>query len=81
MPPMHGPVRNARINRTGDHTPESRLWMVGPGVAAGGPVQHGNVLDIAPTVLDLLGVSPGEGLDGRPLRRRLPDSAPQTSRA
>jgi predicted AlkP superfamily phosphohydrolase/phosphomutase len=83
---VRAPVRNARINRTGDHTVESRLWMIGPNVAAGGAVRQGNVLDIAPTVLDLLGVSHVEGLDGRPLGQRLPPSpmqapfAPQTSR-
>jgi len=83
---VRAPVRNVRINRSGDHTIESRLWMIGPNVASGRPVQQGNVLDIAPTVLDLLGVSHVEGFDGRPLGPRLSQSpmrgpfSPQTSR-
>jgi predicted AlkP superfamily phosphohydrolase/phosphomutase len=69
---VRAPVRNARINRTGDHTSESRLWMIGPNVAAGGVMRQANVLDIAPTVLDLLGVSRLEGIDGRSLNQRVP---------
>lgn len=69
---VRAPVRNARINRTGDHTSESRLWMIGPNVAAGGVMRRANVLDIAPTVLDLLGVSRLEGIDGRPLNQPVP---------
>jgi predicted AlkP superfamily phosphohydrolase/phosphomutase len=67
---VQAPARNARINRTGDHTAESRLWMIGPNVAAGGAVQQANVLDIAPTVLELLGVTQPDGIDGRPLVAR-----------
>ena len=73
---VRAPVRNARINRTGDHTLESRLWMIGPKITGGAAVQQGNLVDIAPTVLDLLGVPHVEGFDGRPLR----PFAPQTSR-
>ena len=48
--------------RTGDHTSESRLWAVGPGV----PTLTGaaRAVDLAPTVLRLLEVAPPEGLDG-----------------
>ena len=67
---VRAPVRNARINRTGDHTGESRLWMIGPSVVAGGVSHQANVLDIAPTVLDLLGVPPVEGIEGRSLAQR-----------
>ena len=73
---VRAPVRNARINRTGDHTLESRLWMIGPKITGGAAVQQGNLVDIAPTVLHLLGVPHVEGFDGRPLR----PFAPQTSR-
>ena len=49
--------------RTGDHTTDSRLWAVGPGV----PATRGEAraVDLAPTVLGLLGVAPPEGIDGR----------------
>jgi predicted AlkP superfamily phosphohydrolase/phosphomutase len=53
--------------RSGDHTVESRLWAMGPGIASGVRFEGGNVLDIAPTVLALLGVPEPEGLDGKPL--------------
>jgi len=57
---------NPNIPRSGDHTVESRVWAVGPGVEGGARLPDGNVLDLAPTVLRLLGVDTG-GLDGRPL--------------
>lgn len=53
--------------RSGDHTVESRLWAMGPGIAPGARLEGGNVLDIAPTVLALLGVPEPEGLDGKAL--------------
>jgi predicted AlkP superfamily phosphohydrolase/phosphomutase len=53
--------------RSGDHTVESRLWAMGPGISPGTRVEGGNVLDLAPTVLALLGVAKPEGLDGKPL--------------
>ena len=64
---VRAPVRNARIDRSGDHTPESRLWAVGPGIASGGAPSQAHVLDIAPTVLALLGVPLPAGIDGRAL--------------
>jgi predicted AlkP superfamily phosphohydrolase/phosphomutase len=53
--------------RSGDHTVESRLWAVGPAIAPGARIEGGNVLDLAPTVLALLGLPEPEGLDGKPL--------------
>lgn len=53
--------------RTGDHTVESQLWAIGPGITAGLHFRDANVLDIAPTALELLGVRPPETLDGRSL--------------
>lgn len=53
--------------RTGDHTPESRLWILGPGVRPGECRDQGDVLDIAPTVLSLLEVPLPDWLEGRPL--------------
>lgn len=55
------------IPRSGDHTVESRLWAVGPGVEPGTRLTEANVLDIAPTVLALLDVPEPDGLDGRAL--------------
>jgi predicted AlkP superfamily phosphohydrolase/phosphomutase len=53
--------------RTGDHTVESRLWAVGPGIAPGARLPEANVLDLAPTVLELLDVPRPDGLDGQPI--------------
>jgi predicted AlkP superfamily phosphohydrolase/phosphomutase len=61
------PIGSARLPRTGDHTDESRLWTAGPGIVAGGLLPPGDVLDLAPTILDLLEVPIPDGLDGRPL--------------
>ncbi len=52
--------------RTGDHTARSMLWAAGPAAPAAG-TGRGSVLDLAPTVLSLLGVPLPAGLDGQPL--------------
>lgn len=59
-------VANPKLPRTGDHTVESRLWALGPGIPSGRR-PDGNALDLAPTVLRLLGVPLPDRLDGRPL--------------
>jgi predicted AlkP superfamily phosphohydrolase/phosphomutase len=64
------PVKKPWATRTGDHTVESRLWIVGPGVEPGSRIEGGNVLDLAPTVTALLGVDLPERFDGRPLLAR-----------
>ncbi len=56
--------------RTGDHTVQSRLWARGPGIPAGIQLGDASVLDLAPTVLDLLGVPLPNDLDGRPIALR-----------
>lgn len=61
------PITQPWGTRTGDHSVESRLWAVGPGIAPGSRLEGANVLDLAPTVLSLLGVAPPDDLDGRPL--------------
>lgn len=61
----YGPPHNPR---SGDHSAESRLWMLGPGIEATDIPLSGNVLDIAPTVLSLLGVPLPAEFDGTPLR-------------
>ena len=58
---------HARSPRAGDHSAESRLWIRAPGVEAGAELPRGDVLDLAPTVLKLLGVPVPDDLDGRSL--------------
>lgn len=55
------------VNRRGDHTPEARLWLVGPGIRPTTSPGSAHALDVAPTVLSLLGVPIPSELDGRPL--------------
>ncbi|MGH8799864.1 MAG: hypothetical protein ACREX7_06455, partial [Casimicrobiaceae bacterium] len=61
------PVYHPHAPRSGDHTMNSQVWISGSGVAAAENAGRGNVLDIAPTILDLLGVALPDWLDGRPL--------------
>jgi len=51
--------------RTGDHTAESRLWATGAGIRPGSWLPPADLLDVAPTVLDLLGVPTPPACDGR----------------
>ena len=60
------PLRNRLFPRSGDHTAHSRAWVFGPRVERAG-AQHGNVLDIAPTALEILGVPAPDTLDGAAL--------------
>ena len=53
---------------TGDHRLEGVFIAAGPGIQAGATLEPGaTLLDIAPTVLQLLGVPAPDDLDGRPL--------------
>ncbi|MEZ5099735.1 MAG: alkaline phosphatase family protein [Thermoleophilia bacterium] len=54
-------------SRTCDHTPDNALWVAGPGVEPG-ELAEGRAVDVAPTVLALLGVETPGWMDGRPLR-------------
>ncbi len=58
------PYFTRRTHRSGDHTVESRLWAIGPGIPCGQLRPQANVLDIAPTILKLLNVPLPNNLDG-----------------
>lgn len=58
------PVHPYQHHRTGDHTAHSRLWATGPGVSAA-DLGEIDALDLAPTVLSLLGVEPPPSYAGR----------------
>lgn len=63
-------VRHARIHHGGRlHADQLRvpLWIAGPGVAAGETAVPISLVDLMPTLLELLGVPVPEGLDGRSL--------------
>jgi predicted AlkP superfamily phosphohydrolase/phosphomutase len=50
---------------SGQHTKRALLLMHGPGIAADTELPLGHVLDIAPTVLGLLGLPIGRDMEGR----------------
>lgn len=57
-------------NRNGDHTGEARLWLVGNGIQGGNAKDRAHALDVAPTILSLLGVPIPHDLDGSSLVER-----------
>ncbi len=58
------PPQDPGCPRSGDHTPRSNLWLDLSDRSTIGTVGGANVLDIAPTVLRLLGVEPTTEMDG-----------------
>jgi predicted AlkP superfamily phosphohydrolase/phosphomutase len=57
------------LPRTGDHTPHSTMWVINGPFPAGATFDGGDVLDVGPTVLELLGLVPPDDIDGRSLTR------------
>jgi predicted AlkP superfamily phosphohydrolase/phosphomutase len=53
------------LPRSGDHTDTSRVWVRGPGIPRGERRADANVLDIAPTILNLLGAPIASEIAGR----------------
>jgi predicted AlkP superfamily phosphohydrolase/phosphomutase len=63
---------------TGDHRMEGILIAAGPALRAGGVSQTAEILDIAPTVLHLLGVPVPGDMDGRVLTELLDPASDST---
>lgn len=63
------PLGNSRLATAAAawHHPMGMLAMGGPGIRAGVTLRRASVLDVAPTVLSLLGLPVAEDMDGRPL--------------
>jgi len=55
------------VNRSGDHTGDARLWLAGKGIPTANGTLSAHGLDVAPTILSLLGVARPDWLDGTPL--------------
>ena len=51
----------------GDHRPEGIILMAGAGVRPGGIISRADLLDVAPTILALLGLPPSIEMPGNPL--------------
>ena len=64
-------LHKSAYRRMGDHTPDSRAWVRAPGYPAGLEGAGGHVLDLAPTILSLLGVPVPAAMTGAPLDRSL----------
>jgi predicted AlkP superfamily phosphohydrolase/phosphomutase len=50
---------------TGNHRPNAFVIGRGPGIAAGRVLRDGHIVDLAPTILAMLGVEPPARMDGR----------------
>ena len=63
--PRLGRIGNRDIGPRGSHTDRGAIFAWGPAVAVGPPISDARDIDVAPTVLALLGIAPPKGLDGR----------------
>jgi len=50
---------------TGNHRPNAFVLARGPSISRGSSIDGGHIVDIAPTILELLGVEPPAHFDGR----------------
>ncbi len=48
--------------------PDGVVLLAGPGIRAGARIEGATLYDIAPTILDAMGLAVAEDMDGRPLR-------------
>ena len=60
-----GRVENRDIGVRGTHTNQGVMFAWGPAVAPGPALDGARDIDVAPTVLALLGIDPPKELDGR----------------
>src|SRR5205807_6935949 len=64
-----------------NHAQDGLLIMAGPGVPGGGRLDGAHLLDVAPTVLELLGLATPPSMRGRSLLSRGAGPAPATAAA
>jgi len=62
-----------RRNIDGDHRPDGIFLLAGPGARRGGELAGARIVDIAPTLLHLLGLPVPEDMEGRVLTGALSD--------
>ena len=66
--PRFGKIGPLPYFRAGSHYSDGFGFLKGPGIKAGSKLKEWEMIDIAPTILDLLGASIPAHMDGRPLR-------------
>lgn len=69
-------VTEQRHGNSGDHRLHGVLIAAGPGIRAGQALHDAEIVDLAPTILSLMGVAIPPGMDGRPLTEILDAPAP-----
>jgi len=65
--PSLGRIGPVPFPRAGTHVGTGFLLATGPGIAPGTEISAANALDMAPTILSLMAVSPAAYMEGRPL--------------
>lgn len=63
--PRVGRIENRERGKRSCHTPYGAIYAWGPSVASGAPLSGAHVIDVAPTALQILGISPPPSLDGQ----------------
>lgn len=69
-------VTTQRHGNSGDHRLHGVLVAAGPGIKPGQPLDDARIVDIAPTILHLLGVAVPPAMDGRVLSELLTAARP-----
>ena len=65
--PSFGRIGPVPYRRTGSHRARGFMIVKGPGIEAGTTLQEGHCVDLAPTILDLMGARIPEYFDGKSL--------------
>ena len=76
--PVLRPNGTKNTEKSGNHHVDGIFALYGPGVRAGANLADARIIDIAPTVLHLMGLPVQEGLDGRPLEKALDETYART---
>jgi predicted AlkP superfamily phosphohydrolase/phosphomutase len=66
--PTYGRFGPVQYMRTGGHVESGFVVMAGPDIPAGSSFADGHVLDLAPSILNMIGAPLPDYLDGRPLK-------------